>query len=40
MMRQVFSNVFGVFDNCEWDEADINYNFPIYPQHQATMLEV
>ena len=39
MMRQVFSNVFVLFGNCEQDEAGINYNFWIYPQHQVTMRE-
>ena len=38
-MRQVFSNVFVLFGNCEQDEAGINYNFWIYPQHQVTMRE-
>ena len=40
MMRQVFSNVFVLFGNCEKDEAGINYNFWLYPQHQVAMREV
>ena len=39
MMKQVFSNVFVLFGNCEQDEAGINHNFWIYPQHQVTMRE-
>ena len=37
MMRQVFSNAFVLFGNCEQDEEGINYNFWIYPQHQVNM---
>ena len=39
MMRQKFSNVFVLFGNCEQDEAGINCNYWIYPQHQVTMRE-
>ena len=39
MGRQVFSNVFVLFANCEQDEAGINYNLWIDPQHQVTMWE-